>query len=59
MSMGLFRFIAVVGRTQLMANTLGSATLVAVYILGGFVISRGYYFEMLSHILQIKYAKYA
>ncbi|KAG1360648.1 putative ABC transporter G family member 42 [Cocos nucifera] len=40
MSMGLFRFIAVVGRTQLMANTLGSATLVAVYILGGFVISR-------------------
>ncbi|URD75112.1 Plant PDR ABC transporter associated [Musa troglodytarum] len=40
MSMSLFRFIAVVGRTQLMANTLGTATLVAIYILGGFVISK-------------------
>ncbi|XP_042458774.1 ABC transporter G family member 45-like [Zingiber officinale] len=40
MSMSLFRFIAVIGRTQLMANTLGTATLVAVYILGGFVISK-------------------
>ncbi|CAD5190270.1 unnamed protein product [Musa acuminata subsp. malaccensis] len=40
MSMSLFRFIAVVGRTQLMANTLGTATLVSIYILGGFVISK-------------------
>ncbi|KAG1360653.1 ABC transporter G family member 45 [Cocos nucifera] len=40
MSMSLFRFIAVLGRTQVMANTLGSATLIAVYILGGFVISK-------------------
>ncbi|CAL9080509.1 ABC transporter G family member 45 [Musa acuminata AAA Group] len=40
MSTSLFRFIAVVGRTQLMANTLGTATLVSIYILGGFVISK-------------------
>ncbi|WOL13083.1 ABC transporter G family member 45 [Canna indica] len=40
MSMSLFRFIAVVGKTQIMATTLGTATLVAMYILGGFVISR-------------------
>ncbi|XP_008776585.4 ABC transporter G family member 45-like isoform X2 [Phoenix dactylifera] len=40
MSMNLFRFIAVLGRTQVMANTLGSATLIAVYILGGFIISK-------------------
>lgn len=42
--MSLFRFIAVLGRTQVMANTLGSATLIAVYILGGFVISKGQLF---------------
>ncbi|KAK1306035.1 ABC transporter G family member 34 [Acorus calamus] len=40
MSSSLFRLIAVIGRTQVMANTLGTATLVAIYILGGFVISR-------------------
>ncbi|XP_074564313.1 ABC transporter G family member 45-like [Curcuma longa] len=40
MSTSLFRFIAIVARTQLMANILGTATLVAVYIFGGFVISK-------------------
>ncbi|KAK1305746.1 Pleiotropic drug resistance protein 2 [Acorus calamus] len=40
MSSSLFRLIAVIGRTQVMANTLGTATLVAINILGGFVISR-------------------
>ncbi|KAK1262602.1 ABC transporter G family member 34 [Acorus gramineus] len=40
MSSSLFRLIAVIGRTQVMANTLGTTTLVAIYILGGFVISR-------------------
>ncbi|XP_020250200.1 ABC transporter G family member 45-like isoform X2 [Asparagus officinalis] len=39
-SMALFRFIAAVGRTQVMANTLGTAALVAIYILGGFVVSK-------------------
>uniref|UniRef100_A0A1D1YAF0 ABC transporter G family member 39 n=1 Tax=Anthurium amnicola TaxID=1678845 RepID=A0A1D1YAF0_9ARAE len=40
MSMAIFRFIAVVGRTQVMSNILGTATLIAIYILGGFVISK-------------------
>jgi nitrate reductase gamma subunit len=41
MSMGLYRFLAAVGRTQVMANMLGTAALIAIYILGGFVISKG------------------
>ncbi|KAJ6851228.1 ABC transporter G family member 45-like isoform X4 [Iris pallida] len=40
MSMGLFRFIAAVGRTKVMAATLGSGALVAIYILGGFIVSK-------------------
>ncbi|KAK8963782.1 ABC transporter G family member 39 [Platanthera guangdongensis] len=40
MSMGLFRLIAAIGRTQMMANTLGTAALIAVYIFGGFVVSK-------------------
>ncbi|XP_068634452.1 ABC transporter G family member 45-like [Aristolochia californica] len=40
MSMGLFRLIAIIGRTQVVSNMLSTAALVALYILGGFVISR-------------------
>ncbi|CAL5000751.1 unnamed protein product [Urochloa decumbens] len=40
MSMGLYRFLATIGRTQVMANMLGTAALIAIYILGGFVISK-------------------
>uniref|UniRef100_A0A0E0LXK6 ABC transporter domain-containing protein n=1 Tax=Oryza punctata TaxID=4537 RepID=A0A0E0LXK6_ORYPU len=40
MSMSLYRFLAAVGRTQVMANMLGTAALIAIYILGGFVISK-------------------
>ncbi|KAG8087771.1 hypothetical protein GUJ93_ZPchr0010g9291 [Zizania palustris] len=40
MSMGLYRFLAAIGRTQVMANMLGTAALIAIYILGGFVISK-------------------
>ena len=41
MSMALYRFLAAIGRTQVMANMLGTAALIAIYILGGFVISKG------------------
>uniref|UniRef100_A0A8R7V2H0 ABC transporter domain-containing protein n=1 Tax=Triticum urartu TaxID=4572 RepID=A0A8R7V2H0_TRIUA len=41
MSMGLYRFLAAIGRTQVMANMLGTAALIAIYIFGGFVISKG------------------
>uniref|UniRef100_A0A453RPW0 ABC transporter domain-containing protein n=2 Tax=Aegilops tauschii subsp. strangulata TaxID=200361 RepID=A0A453RPW0_AEGTS len=40
MSMGLYRFLAAIGRTQVMANMLGTAALIAIYIFGGFVISK-------------------
>ncbi|XP_068650334.1 ABC transporter G family member 45-like [Aristolochia californica] len=40
MSMGLFRLIAIIGRTQVVSNMLATAALVTLYILGGFVISR-------------------
>ncbi|CAN6452397.1 unnamed protein product [Victoria cruziana] len=40
MALSLFRFIAAVGRTLVTANTIGSFTLLLVFNLGGFVVSR-------------------
>ncbi|XP_050231244.1 ABC transporter G family member 39-like [Mercurialis annua] len=40
MALSLFRFIAAVGRTEIVASTLGSFTLLLVFLLGGFVIAR-------------------
>ncbi|KAJ8773506.1 hypothetical protein K2173_005752 [Erythroxylum novogranatense] len=40
MASGLFRMIAALGRNIIVANTLGSFALLAVLILGGFIISR-------------------
>ncbi|KAL8199987.1 hypothetical protein R6Q57_011326 [Mikania cordata] len=40
MALGLFRFIAALGRTQVVANTLGTFTLLLVFILGGFIIAK-------------------
>nr|GFC19165.1 pleiotropic drug resistance protein 2-like [Tanacetum cinerariifolium] len=37
---GLFRFIAALGRTQVVANTLGTFTLLLVFVLGGFIIAK-------------------
>ncbi|ERN19478.1 hypothetical protein AMTR_s00069p00193120, partial [Amborella trichopoda] len=55
MSIGLFRFIAAVGRTQVVANTFGTALLIAIYVLGGFVISKGALagFSLLFNVLCI------
>ncbi|XP_050231262.1 ABC transporter G family member 39-like isoform X2 [Mercurialis annua] len=39
-ALSLFRFIAALGRTEVVANTLGSFTLLVVLLLGGFVIAR-------------------
>ncbi|KAF5780020.1 putative ABC-2 type transporter [Helianthus annuus] len=41
MALGLFRFIAALGRTQVVANTLGTFTLLLVFVLGGFIIAKG------------------
>ncbi|KAE8682026.1 Pleiotropic drug resistance protein 2 [Hibiscus syriacus] len=40
MALSLFRFIAAVGRTQVVANTLGTFTLLVVFVLGGFVVAK-------------------
>lgn len=41
MASGLFRFLAALGRDMIVANTVGSFALLAVQVLGGFIISRG------------------
>ena len=41
MASGLFRFIAAVGRTMVVANTFGSFALLVLFALGGFVLSKG------------------
>ncbi|KAF5747819.1 pleiotropic drug resistance protein 2-like [Tripterygium wilfordii] len=40
MALGLFRFIAALGRTAVVANTLGSFALLIVFVLGGFIVSK-------------------
>ncbi|XP_010254261.1 PREDICTED: pleiotropic drug resistance protein 1-like isoform X1 [Nelumbo nucifera] len=40
MASGLFRFIGAVGRDMIVANTFGSFSLLAILVMGGFVVSR-------------------
>ncbi|XP_027084053.1 pleiotropic drug resistance protein 2 [Coffea arabica] len=40
MALSLFRFIAAAGRAQVVANTLGTFTLLLVFILGGFIVAK-------------------
>ncbi|XP_004515482.1 pleiotropic drug resistance protein 2-like [Cicer arietinum] len=40
MALSLFRFIAAVGRTRVVANTLASLTILIVFVLSGFTVSR-------------------
>jgi hypothetical protein len=44
MALSLFRFIAAVGRTEVVSSTLGTFTLLVVFVLGGFIVSKGKYF---------------
>lgn len=41
MSLALFKFIASLGRNMIASQTFGSFTLLIVFVLGGFVVSRG------------------
>lgn len=51
MALSLFRFIAAAGRTQVVANTLGTFTLLLVFVLGGFIVAKGktfvYFYQFL------------
>ncbi|CAI9091307.1 OLC1v1026298C5 [Oldenlandia corymbosa var. corymbosa] len=40
MALSLFRFIAALGRVQVVANTLGTFALLLVFVLGGFIIAK-------------------
>ncbi|KAI3520362.1 hypothetical protein L1887_09744 [Cichorium endivia] len=40
MALSLFRFIAALGRTQVVANALGSFSLLLVFVLGGFIVAK-------------------
>lgn len=40
MALSLFRFIAAVGRTDIISSTLGSFTLLLVFVLGGYIVSK-------------------
>ncbi|KAH6836693.1 pleiotropic drug resistance 11 [Perilla frutescens var. hirtella] len=40
MALSLFRFIAAAGRTMVVANVLGSFTLLLVFVLGGFIVAK-------------------
>ncbi|XP_021800492.1 ABC transporter G family member 39-like isoform X5 [Prunus avium] len=55
---GLFRLLAAVGRSPVVANTFGSAALLVLFVLGGFILSResmqqwllwGYWFSPLTY----------
>jgi hypothetical protein len=41
MALSLFRFIAAIGRTRVVSNTLASITILVVFVLSGFTVSRG------------------
>lgn len=41
MASGLFRFMAGLGRNIIVANTAGSCALLTVFVMGGFILSRG------------------
>ncbi|XP_062082924.1 pleiotropic drug resistance protein 2-like [Humulus lupulus] len=40
MALSLFRFIAALGRTDVVANTIGSFTLLLVFVLGGYIVAK-------------------
>ncbi|XP_020688883.1 ABC transporter G family member 44 [Dendrobium catenatum] len=41
LSSGLFRFIAVIGRTLVIANTIAAFTLLLIVVLGGYILAHG------------------
>ncbi|MCD7447230.1 Pleiotropic drug resistance protein 2 [Datura stramonium] len=58
MALSLFRFIAAIGRTQVVANTIGTFALLMVFVLGGFIVAKddlkpwmkwGYYVSPMSY----------
>ncbi|KAM3200976.1 hypothetical protein P3L10_033339 [Capsicum annuum] len=40
-ALSLFRFVAALGRTQVVANTFATFTMLIVFVLGGFIVAKG------------------
>lgn len=49
MALGLFRLIASVARVMIVAQTGGSFAIIVVFVLGGFIVSRGTSFQSLHN----------
>jgi hypothetical protein len=47
MALGLFRLLASVARVMIVAQTGGSFAIIVVFVLGGFIVSRGTSFQFL------------
>lgn len=41
MALGLFRLMAAIARDFIVANTFGSFALLAIFLLGGFIVPKG------------------
>lgn len=54
MALSLFRFIAALGRVQVVANTLGTFTILLVFVLGGFIIAKGEFFPCVSYSFSLQ-----
>ena len=52
----LFRFIGSLGRNIIVANTFGSFALLAVMVLGGFIMSRGNNFDIDTSIYIVRFS---
>ncbi|CAH9117683.1 unnamed protein product [Cuscuta europaea] len=59
MALSLFRFIAALGRTDVVASTFGTFTLLLVFVLGGFIVAKddikpwmkwGYYVSPMTYV---------
>lgn len=52
MALGLFRMMASLARDMVVANTFGSASLLAIFLLGGFIVPKG---RLCRSLLVIKF----
>jgi len=53
MALGLFRMIATLARDMIIANTFSSAALLAIFLLGGFIVPKGKALKIWCNIVQL------
>ena len=57
MALGLFRFIAALGRAEVVVNTLGTFTLQMVFVLGGFIVSKSKRINLITILFSLSYIR--